>query len=200
MNPDKSRITNRVKFLTDKKQQVYGFTVFTAVVILILTFGAIKPSIETIVRLRSEIKAKENTVDRLEEKINTINALAIQYQEFQDTAEDFSLIFPDNEDFSLYLANIESITEQSGLELRSISFARRSARETRFKLLTPVTVNLSVMGKRQNLIPYLQTLEGLPMYPEVKSVSFNLEVDDEGNNNFSVMMVIYGIRQQGFYE
>lgn len=124
MNPDKSRITNRVKFLTDKKQQVYGFTVFTAVVILILTFGAIKPSIETIVRLRSEIKAKENTVDRLEEKINTINALAIQYQEFQDTAEDFSLIFPDNEDFSLYLANIESITEQSGLELRSISFAR----------------------------------------------------------------------------
>lgn len=200
MRPDDARITKRVKFLTDKKQQVYGLTIFSVIVILVLSIGAIKPSIETIVRLRSEIEAKETTLERLEEKINTINSLAIQYQEFEEIAQDFSLIFPDNQDFSLFLANIESLTQESGLDLRSISFARRSTRVAKFDLLSGVSVNLSVIGKRQNLIPYLKALESLPMYPEIQTVSFSLEVDDEGNNSFSISMHIFEVRQRGFYD
>ncbi len=199
MEPTDSRITNRVKFFSDKKQQVYGFGLVTVIVFAVLIIGAVKPSIETMVRVLSEIKKKEMVLGMLEEKINTINSLAIQYAEFEETADDLPLIFPDNGDFSLFLANIESITQESGFELSSVSFTSKAIKINRYNLLSPMSVQISTVGKRQNLIPYLKNLENLPMYPEINSVSFSTEVDEDGNTRFSVSMLIYKVKIKNFY-
>ncbi len=196
-----TRITNRLNQLQmSRKQQVYGFGLITAIVIIVLSVGALKPSIETIVKLRSEIEQKEMILDKLETKIQVINSLNLQYEEFQDTAKDLGLIFPANGDFSLFLANIESITEKSGFKLESVSFTKKKTGSLAFQLLSPKRVQLGVMGKKQNLIPFLKTLEELPFYPEINTVSFSEEVDDDGNTDFSIALTIYEVNKTNFYD
>ena len=199
MEERRIKLIDQVNIVKGKKQQVYTFSVLTFVVVLILVVGAIKPSIETMARLNSEIKQKEIVRDKLEDKMNALNELSLQYAEFEETAEDLELIFPTNGDFSLFLANIESLSEESGFDLKSISFGKTRRQGSSLTTLKSVRIDLQVEGAKEEIIPFLQKLESLPMYPEIKVLSYSTDEED-GLNSYAIMMIIYEIQNETFYE
>lgn len=204
MDPRRIKLIDQVNFTRDKKQQVYTFSVLTFIVIIVLAVGAVKPSLETIVRLRAEIEQKRTIQEQLETKLNTLNQLEIQYSEFEDTVKDLVLIYPANGDFSLFLANIEFLAEDGGFELVSIGFdpTTRSRRQSEnLDALDPLEVQLSVYGKSTNLVSFMKRLESTPMYAEIENLSFSIDEKnpDVEERTYSIQMLIYGIQDTEFY-
>lgn len=71
LDPNTANLMERVNIVSDRKKQVYSFSLLTIVIVVALGVGAVKPSIETIMRLNGEIKEKKVTLETLDTKINT---------------------------------------------------------------------------------------------------------------------------------
>lgn len=202
LDPNTANLMERVNIVSDRKKQVYSFSLLTIVIVVALGVGAVKPSIETIMRLNGEIKEKKVTLETLDTKINTLNSLSLQYSDFEETAQDLKLVFPTNGDFSLFLANIENICRTYGFQLNTIGFGRSrfKAEVLNLQNLKPVDVTLTVLGDKNDMIQLLQAFEEMPMYPIVRSVNFSNETSNEGLTNISISLVIYEIENETFYE
>jgi hypothetical protein len=59
---------------------------------------------------------------------------------------------------------------------------------------------MSVSGKKVYLITLLKDLEAMPMYPVIENVSYNSDVDEDGNTSYSLALRIYHIENAKFYE
>lgn len=196
-----SKLLENVNLINSKKKQVYAFGLFTAFVVIILLAGAIAPSIRTISVLLSEIKEKEGLLNELEVKVETLGSLQTQYEEISDPIRDLKLVFPNSGDFSLLMANLEDLTTSHNYNLRSITFGDS---DDDFKydttVLQPKLITVVVEGSNQDLIPFLKSIEELPMYPTITAVSYTSEPGEEGENIISIKMVIYEITDSNFYE
>lgn len=198
----RNNIADRVKFIQDKRQSAYGFVVFTIIVVLILGVGAIKPSLDTVSRVNAEIDAKEQTLSALQTKRSSLDALFTQYEEFSDTASDLELIFPSNGDFSLMLGNVENLTREHGFELNSVSFRplRQQGEEAEYTVLQPLLVDMSIQGQPERLVAFLQKLESLPMFPEIVSITYSDDANEQGELIYSVSLKIYEVEEINFYQ
>lgn len=199
--PEVLTTTEKVEVIQSKRKQVYGFGAFTVLVLVVLLVGAIRPSISTILRLNQEIKQKKIVLQQLIDKVNTINALKIQYDQFQSTAEDLRLVYPSTGDFSLFMANIEQLSKKYDYNLTSISFNDSdNPEDAGTSVLIPMNSVITIRGTDENLIPFIKAIEGMPMYPVVDKVSYNNQPTPEGDINFTISIVIYKIDDPLFYE
>ena len=179
------------------------FTGLTYVVAILLIVFAIVPTFRTIDRINSEIKSKEVTTKALKNKLATLTSLDSQYAQNKEVFDGISLVFPNNEDFSLFLANIDSVVSRNAFILNSIGFSKikESSQESdlNFLVLKPYSVSLNVAGNKSGLIPFLNSLEALPMYPVIERISYSNQTDTEGNTNYSISLRVYNIEEVNFY-
>lgn len=185
-----------------EKKMSYLFLGFTIVVVIILIVFAIRPTITTIVRINQEIKEKTRTNDQLEKKIDTLSSLDSEYAANREDFDNLELVFPADDNFSLFLANIEAVVARNGFALNNLSFSRYRGREygLNTRVLVPYSVSFSIRGRQRNLISLLRELEELPMYPVVETLSFSTEEDEDGLLSFSINLRIYRIENKQFYK
>ena len=179
------------------------FTGLTYIAAILLIVFAIVPTFRTIDRINSEIKSKEVTTKALKNKLATLTSLDSQYAQNKEVFDGISLVFPNNEDFSLFLANIDSVVSRNAFILNSIGFSKikESSQESdlNFLVLKPYSVSLNVAGNKSGLIPFLNSLEALPMYPVIERISYSNQTDTEGNTNYSISLRVYNIEEVNFY-
>lgn len=179
------------------------FTGLTFVAAILLIVFAIIPTFRTIDRINSEIKSKEATTEALKNKLAALTSLDSQYTQNKEIFDGITLIFPNNEDFSLFLANIDSIVSRNAFILNSIGFSkiRESAQESKsnFSVLKPYSISLNIAGNKSGLIPFLNNLEALPMYPVIERISYSNQTDAQGNTNYSISLRVYNIEEVNFY-
>lgn len=196
-----SNAVEKLSLIKSKRNQTLGASVFTLIVILVMVVGAIRPSVATILEIREEIQQKEETLETLREKQRTLDGLRAQYDSNEDIFEALPLIYPNTGDFSLFMGNIEEVSLQNGFELTSISFDDNSTEFAQtYDVLQPIRVTILVRGDVENLIPFLNALESMPMYPGTLAVSYGTQVDDDGKINFNIDLVIYELEDDLFYE
>lgn len=195
--------TEYIKLIKEspEKKRAYAFFAFSVFAIIVLIAFAIRPTILTISRINKEIKEKTVINNLLGTKIDTLTVLDREYQEYQDDFKNLALIFPENGNFSLFMANIDAIISRNGFSLVSISFDKYKGDNYNFstKVLTPKSVRLSIRGNDSNLVNLLKDLESLPMYPVVESVSFSTQEDKDGLNAFSINIRIYNVEKDNFF-
>lgn len=197
---------NAVLSAQKMRNQIVGTSLVTLVVATALIFGAIRPTIVTISSIIEGNKAKQDIVDRLDAKINALNALSQSYNyEVKEQLEFLSYLYPTKGNFSLVMANIDKVCENNNFYLSSINFVSpgkeiapiRSAEKN--AILTPWQVNISASGNREDLIKLMNELEKMPIYPTITSVNFGSDTDDKGRTNFSINMIIYKVDKIDFY-
>ncbi|WKZ31515.1 MAG: hypothetical protein QY318_02005 [Candidatus Dojkabacteria bacterium] len=195
------KIIEQVESIKDSKKKVYGFTVFTFIVVIICVVFAIRPSVATIIRVQSEIKTKRQYKEQLEAKINAIGSLYAQFTQFEDTAKEVTLIFPHTGDFSLFMSNIEGLAEKNNFVLNNISFDEPD-REPPIQtvVLENWRANITVIGKEEDIIPFMKDIEAMPMYPIIDKITYSTEEDSDGNIRASISILIYKIDDPLFYE
>lgn len=193
----------KVNMINDRKKQVFGFGLFTAFIIIILLAGAIGPSINTIVSILAKISEKQVLQEQLDQKITTLGSLNTQYENLGEQIRDLELVFPNNEDYSLFMSNIEVISRNHNFTISNISFEEIDLVPEETSVTTVLNfkkANITIAGKEDDLIPLLREIEEMPMYPIIRSVSYSANEDIDGNTSFSIEVVIYKIEETNFYE
>lgn len=197
----KTRYVKIVKDGPSKKVEMITAGLTFIVSTLLIVF-AIYPTFQTVENIDREIREKKSVSVALKNKLEALTSLDTQYSEYREIFEDFTLIYPTSENFSLILANMDALVTKNGFVLKSIGFNENKSKsyESNIKTLSPYSVKLSVTGSKGNLINLLKSLEQMPMYPIVESVSFSTKTDVDGNLSFSINMRVYGIDNINFYD
>ena len=195
--------TEYIKLIKEspEKKKGYIFAGVTVFVSILLIIFAIRPTIVTITQINSSIKEKNRLNTALEAKISTLSALDKQYEEMGAELDDLELIYPANGNFSLLLANIESVLSRNSFSLMGVDFDKYSDKNVTFtpKVLIPWTMQIVAKGSPSNVVNLLKSLEALPMYPVVESFSFSDQKDSNGLTSFSINLRIYKIDNTNFY-
>ena len=187
----------------DKKAETI-FTGLTYIAAILLIVFAIVPTFNTVKSIDKEIKEKER-ISALKNKLQTLSSLDEQYNNNKKAFEDITLIFPADENFSLFLANIEPIITRNSFVLRSVSFSevKGSAKEDiglNTTALVPYNVRINVGGNKSNLMILLKGLESLPMYPVIEGISYSNKIEKDGTTNYSITLRVYNIEDVNFYK
>jgi Tfp pilus assembly protein PilO len=195
--------TEYIKLIKEspEKKKGYIFAGVTVFVSILLIVFAIRPTIITITQINSSIKEKNRLNTALEAKINTLSALDKQYDEIGSQLDDLALIYPSNENFSLLLANIESVLSKNSFSLVGVDFNKYSNKNVTFtpKVLVPWTMQIVAKGNTSNVVNLLKSLEALPMYPVIETFSYSDQKDEKGLTSFSISLRIYKIDNANFY-
>lgn len=185
----------------EKRNSYISFAVSLLAIILLLVF-AVRPTVSTILRINREVKSKKQITTQLQSRINAINSLDSQYKESKDKFETIEMVYPVNRGYTLLLSNIDSIISRNGFVLGSINFDDYGgdAYTLSTQTLSPTTLRLSVRGQYGNFITLLKDIESLPMYPVVEGVSFSSQVNENGQQSFSIILRIYNVEKSNFYK
>jgi Tfp pilus assembly protein PilO len=184
----------------NSKNKVYAFSIFTLAVLLVLLLGAVRPTLITISDINKQIREKEKIDKKLEDKIESITGLGVQYSNIKEDAENLPLLFPTEGNFSLLMSNIEQISAENGFTLSSINFGKGDEFEAvNLSVLQPWSVTMNVTGQKGNLVTLLESYEAMPMYPVVSQVSYNNKVVD-GRTAFSIKLTIFHIEETQFFD
>lgn len=200
---DDTRRIDLLKIIREssEKKISYIFAGVTILVSIVLIAGAIRPTIITMTRIRTEISKKEDTEAALEDKISALSELDSQYIGLKNDFENISLVFPTDGNFSLFMANIDAISSRNSYILDSLAFSEyKEENPLNTVAVEPWSVKLTVEGSRANLINFLKDLESLPMYPVIESVTFTEDSDTEEASRFTVNLRIYQIPVNNFYD
>lgn len=185
-----------------EKKRGYIFTIMTVVVSLVLIVFAIRPTILTITQINAEIKEKNRLNTALDAKISTLSALDKQYAGVQTELSNLKLIYPDDGDFSLLMANMEPVLARNSFSLSGISFDKYGDNNFTLapKVLIPWTVKINVKGSSVNVVNLLKDLEALPMYPVIEGFSYSDQKDSNNLSSYSIDLRIYKVDSVNFYE
>ncbi len=159
-----------LELLHDRKGSFIQYLVFTLVVLTILIFAALTPTITTIVKVRNEIARKKELNKMLEDKIQQMDLLDSQYIANQTTFDDMQLVFPAGENYSLLLADINRSVLNNGFTLNSIAFADANSKK-RFTVLSPKSITLQITGDPSRIFILLDELQDYPQALEVTGYS-----------------------------
>ncbi len=185
-----------------ERKKGYIFAGITLAVSILLIVFAVRPTLLTISNINAEIKEETRLDTLLDAKIETLSKLDKQYTEMEANLSHLRLIYPDNKDFSLFMANSTGMLSKNGFTLTGISFDNYG--EDNFdlvtKVLVPWSVRLNVKGKPSNLVNLLKDLEALPMYPVIESLSYSSQKDENGLTSYSINLRIYEIENNNFYD
>ena len=185
-----------------ERKRGYIFTAITVVVSVLLLVFAVRPTLITITQINSEIKEKNRLNTALETKINTLATLDKQYSSISGDLSNLKLIYPDDGDFSLLMANIQPILARNSFSLAGINFDKYADDNFSLspKVLVPWTVKVNAKGNSSNIINLLKDLEALPMYPVIEGFSYSDQKDANNLTTYSINLRIYKIDNSNFYE
>jgi len=185
---------------TSEKKMSYIFAGVTIAVSIVLIIGAIRPTAITIARINSEISEKKKTEKALSDKISALSELDTQYYELKNDFKNISLVFPTENNFSLFMANIDAVSSRNGFVLMGLAFYEyKEDNPISTTVLEPWSVRLTVEGTRANLVNLLRDLESLPMYPVIESLSYSDKAETEETTSFTINMRIYHVPIVNFY-
>ncbi|HCC67766.1 TPA: hypothetical protein DEP90_00955 [Patescibacteria group bacterium] len=182
------------------KKSMYYMSGFTILMAILLIAFAIRPTLLTIDRINDEIREKERIYGALNQKIEALAQLDVQYAELGEDLDSLQLIYPTSGNFSLFMSNIDAVVSRNGFLLRSLSFTEYDEElfDINTSVLSPWAVQLSVLGPESNIDNLFEDLEAMPMYPIIDRFSYGQD-EENGLKGFSISMRIYHIENNKFY-
>lgn len=174
------RYFTSISALYQKKEvRVYTELILSLLTVAFFSFFAIRPTLVTITSLVKEIGDRRMIVQKLQEKIN---ALTLAQNEYTAVYSELPLVeeaLPQKPDLSLFVRQLETVTVQNGVTLRTIQFGQvnlrgspTEAKPVEKEGVSEVPFSLSVSGNYQNLKSFLQSLEDLRRLVVVSSFAF----------------------------
>lgn len=178
--------------LRSPMRKTFSMLGFTLVILIFFIMGAIRPTLKTISKLRAEIKEREVANQQLQAKIDTINELQSKYEEMETDLEVVELYFPPDMDYSLVMASLEKVTERYGFTMKNLSIRNDERAKSKYKNMGYVNFSMNVSGRLSNLVKLLKHLEGMPVVPNMLSVSYSpLDQNEDEEIDVAINMSMY---------
>lgn len=153
--------------------------------ILLLTFIVI-PRFRGISELRSEVASARGQLGVLKAKSDKLAKLNSSMEILKNNDKLFTQVMPDREEVPTLMNQVQRISDESGVDIRGLVFARRQAAglpETMKARL--VSLQASVTGSFSAIQTFLENMEKASRILEVSNLSFNRSAN-EVNANMSI--------------
>ncbi|MBN1169147.1 hypothetical protein JXA63_04625 [Candidatus Woesebacteria bacterium] len=180
---------DRYKERTDIR--IYLEILLSLVTISVFSIFALRPTILTIAELIKEIDAKEQLVQKLDDKIETISqAQALYYRE----RENIGLLknsIPENPEADTLTYQLEGLVEKNSLiaqsvnigETKVLGISKNKSKEDN----TYISFNISVVGEYGSLYSFIKDLEDL--YQPIKIINTSI-VSTENKDTGKINLVL----------
>lgn len=189
------------KKLTETPQtKTYTVVGVSLIIVLLLTFFAIRPSISSVFAQLEKNKDKRDMLERMDKKYNNLISLSSQEQEKQAELDLLAETMPGARQEEFIEANLEKIIIDQGLSIELISFDTRQVKA--MLELDSLGVNtqyaelvITVGGERTEIIRLIREIENFPRPLNIKEVSIRSADSEEERQRYDykgdISMEIY---------
>jgi len=147
------------QFYRQKKVRVYTEIVLSILTTAFFLFFAIKPTLVTITGLIREIKDKKLVSQKLEEKINNLNAAQQEYSNVQNDLYLVDQTLPKDSQIFLLMKQLEVLAFKTGVSLETLQYSPVNLKgETEEKKPSTVDFKIVLGGSYENLKRFLGSL------------------------------------------
>ena len=147
------------QFYRQKKVRVYTEIVLSILTTTFFLFFAIKPTLVTITGLIREIKDKKLVSQKLEEKINSLNAAQQEYSTVQSELYLVDQALPKDSQIFLLMKQLETLAFKSGVSLEALQYSPVNLKgEVEEKKPSTVDFKIVLAGSYENLRNFLISL------------------------------------------
>jgi cell division protein FtsB len=101
--------------------KTYTDLILTSLAIIIFSLFAIKPTAVTIIKLYKEMKAKEQTIQRMDQKISSLEQAEKIYNDNKDSIDLLNQAIPDSPKPEIFIRQIEGIAQTHSVTLSNMN-------------------------------------------------------------------------------
>lgn len=171
---NKDKYSKYLELMPDfKKQKTQKFTtvVLTLIAIIILAIFAINPTLSTIANLQKQLEDAKFVADKLEKKINNLSILQTKYNNIQNDLPIVYEAIPKNSEVPKLTGQIQSILNESGMQLISIQ-SSEIVEVTRGKFYL-YNFDLTASGDYQTMENFLEKLTSMQRVTNIKNINIS---------------------------
>jgi Tfp pilus assembly protein PilO len=184
-----------------KKVKTYSGSILTLLTISFFIFFAITPTLKTITRLYRETNDKQEVLQKLEDKVDSLTTAERQLVVI---APDLNLVnqaLPKDSEIILLSKQIEALGRRVGQSYQGINYNSVLLKGTTSTTQNMIDFDLSLKGDYNGLVNYLTTLNQLNRIILVDSFSLSKEVlnNQEGLSPEQSNQLILAIKAKAYF-
>jgi Tfp pilus assembly protein PilO len=181
--------------LSKPKNRAYTTTILSFLVISLFLWYAIRPTLQTILSLRREIRDSLQVNQQMEEKISNLVEAQAKYQTASPRLPLMAQALPKNPDTVTLLLSLRNIASQSnaslsGIEISTVPIDSTSATGSGTQIPDNVYTNpitITVDGKYENLKQFLDTIFNMRRIVTIDNYSVDPIVSDVQNGTSDML-------------
>lgn len=162
----------------------YGSTIFTLLVMSVLIFFAIKPTVETILVLQKKLADQEEILQKITKKANDLSSGKKNYDDLDyNIKEKISEAIPDAVGFKSVIQTLEStakLHEASVSALQIQPLVIESKIDDRVGTLSEIAFTFNTEGNYNNLVALLKDFKNVNRLISIDSLSISKTSDGTG--------------------
>lgn len=179
----------------------------TLIVVIVLAFFAIRPTLLTMSQLLKDIDDRKKTGDSLGKKIATLSTLSTEYPTIRHEVSLLDVAIPNTPNFDGFMRRLEKIAANNSLIIESIQ-ATQLPKETTTNTganagantapqITSFSISINFKGEYAKVRNTLNDLMTMDRYATLNSLTFNAKRDELEKTNIlrttvNLRVVYYG--------
>ncbi len=175
----------------------------TLIVVIVLAFFAIRPTLLTMSQLLKDIDDRKKTGDSLSKKIATLSTLSAEYPTMRREVSLLDVAIPNTPNFDGFMRRLEKIAANNNLIIESIQ-ATQLPKETATNIgadtafqITSFSISINFKGEYAKVRNTLNELMTMDRYATLNSLTFNAKRDELEKTNVlrttaNLRVVYYG--------
>jgi Tfp pilus assembly protein PilO len=154
----------------DSKIINYSIYILLLAAIFIISYFLIRPQINTVKKLQSELSAYKDLLKQKTETLEEFNKIAIPYKEKKTEVDKINEMIPPEPDMIYSLVQFETLASQNGMVMKNISFGTLEASSEKNIGIFPVSLTLE--GSYENFKSFIDNLSKNLFLMDVSTISF----------------------------
>lgn len=143
---------------------------------------AIRPTLATIITLRKEIADKKELMEKLDNKINSLSALQIAYQQAEDDLPYLAKALPTVPELGEAVSWLEKTSTASGVNVDRFATANIAYSQQASGSAVFIPIDIGLGGGYENILNFLSQVNSLPRVYAIRDLEINKDnsssVDD----------------------
>lgn len=164
--------------------RTYGSTIFTLLIVLILIFFAIKPTVETILVLQKKLTDTESVLQKVTQKTNDLSMGKQNYDNLDPAIKNkIQTAIPDNVELKSVIQTLEQIALRneasvSALQIQPLTLEPKI--DHAIGAISEVKFTFNIEAKYQNIISFLQDINISSRLITIDNVSLSKASEGSG--------------------
>jgi len=188
---------NIASLLQTSQQKAISTGLLTFALVVALLWGSFRPTLVTIIETSRKFEDKTALLKKMQQQNTNLTRLLRDQLEQKEKLLALDYYFPNDGDYSLFITNLQPISQRYGFSMTTVSFSSSYFRQVekitdlQFPEMTPVTFQVSLTGDPAKLGAYLAFIEQMPFQPKVLSVSYSPSRVDASKTQISLTLLLY---------